>query len=185
LTSDPSQITLSLAQGQTSEQKIYIDSNSTQATNVQAAVAGGAWLVLNTNLPTSGSVYSGNASPFFFDVVIGSPSTTPGSYNGQISVTSSAGNINIPVSLTVTPPPGPTQPRVGQLVNNNGTVVYVGNGGIYGIPDLPTFDSWGFSFSQVLPANGAEQALPQIGVIPTKKSGCNTPLDQIAGTCGN
>ncbi len=75
--------------------------------------------------------------------------------------------------------------RVGTNVNVNGTVFLVGSKGLYGYPDVATFNSWGYSFTAVVPANSAEMALPQLGVVPMKLSGCNSPLDQIAGTCGS
>jgi hypothetical protein len=86
-----------------------------------------------------------------------------------------------PITIT----PAPTEgPRVGQLINKNGTVFLVGNGGLYGIPDIATFNSWGWTFSQVLTANTAELALSQIGTVPSRNPNCNTALEQIAGTCG-
>ena len=71
-------------------------------------------------------------------------------------------------------------PRIGQLVNDNGTVYYVGENALLGIPDLAAFNSWGFSFTQVVPANNAERALPRGRTIPTKKEGFETPLEQIS-----
>src|SRR6185503_18507858 len=55
--------------------------------------------------------------------------------------------------------------RQGVLINNNGTVELVSPGGFWGIPDLATFNSWGFSFADVLPANVADLALVQNGVL--------------------
>ncbi len=76
-----------------------------------------------------------------------------------------------------------TTPRVGQLVNIGNTVYLVANTGLYGFPDAPTFYSWGFSFSQIVPANSAESALTMIGLVPTEQSGCSSPINQINGTC--
>jgi len=80
-----------------------------------------------------------------------------------------------------------TAARVGQLVYNTGdrTVYLVGQKGLYGFPNLATFNSWGYSFSQVLPANSAELALQMIGLVPSKNPSCGNPLDQIVGTCGS
>lgn len=93
------------------------------------------------------------------------------SLNGEISDTSDQ-------PFKVAEQPGAT-PRVGQIINNNGTVFYVGEGKIYGFPDLATFNSWGFSFSQLVAANDAEKALPNGGVVPMKDPRYSTPLEQI------
>ncbi len=77
-------------------------------------------------------------------------------------------------------------PRVGELVYKQDKTVYlVGSNGLYGFPNAAVFYSWGYKFSDVIAANSAEQALSMIGVIPAKASGCKTPLDQVAGTCGS
>lgn len=88
-----------------------------------------------------------------------------------------------PISIVSAVPA--TTIRVGAIINNNGTVQLVGQNGLYGFPNIATFNSWGFTFSSLVMANGAEKALSQIGVVPMKLPGCNAPLDQIAGTCGN
>jgi hypothetical protein len=80
------------------------------------------------------------------------------------------------------PPSTISLPRVGQLVDEDGTVYYVGDRALLGIPDLPTFNSWGFSFKQVVPANIAEKALPHNGRIPLKKGSFTDPLTQINDT---
>ena len=79
---------------------------------------------------------------------------------------------------------GAVTPRSGQLINKNGTVYLVGQAGLYGFPDLPTFQSWSFTFSQIIPGNSVELALSQIGIVPTKRASCTNPLDQITGVCG-
>jgi hypothetical protein len=74
--------------------------------------------------------------------------------------------------------------RPGVIINNNGTMQLVGQYGLYGFPDITTFNSWGFSFGNIVVANSAEMALSQIGIVPMKKPGCNSALDQINGVCG-
>ena len=72
--------------------------------------------------------------------------------------------------------------RTGKLVKTEDDMVhYVGKESLIGIPDLATFNSWGFNFSQVLPANNAEKILPKQGILPTKKQGFADPLEQMAG----
>ncbi|MDR3642771.1 MAG: hypothetical protein P4L74_04060 [Candidatus Doudnabacteria bacterium] len=101
-----------------------------------------------------------------------------GVYSVYVSNGSSISNsLNFTVS-------GSTGIRVGAIINNNGTVYLVGPNGLYGFPDLLTFNSWNFSFTNVVPANSAEQALSQIGVVPMRQAGCNSPLDQVNGICG-
>ena len=75
------------------------------------------------------------------------------------------------------------KPRIGQFVNLSGTIVLVGENGVYGVPSIAVFNSWGWSLSQVLFANKAEAALPQIGIVPLKSQYCNSALEQIQGKC--
>jgi len=77
-----------------------------------------------------------------------------------------------------------TGARVGQLINRNGTVLLVGSTGLYGIPSLAVFNSWGWSFSQVVTANSVEAGMSMVGVVPSRDPACNTALDQINGMCG-
>lgn len=63
----------------------------------------------------------------------------------------------------------------GTLVNNNGTVQLVGGSGLLGIPDLATFNSWGYSFSKVVPANTADKAMSQTGVMTARTAGMLSP----------
>lgn len=194
LTPDPAALSFSIAQGKKDFNKIYIDSNSTQPVNAEAVADNNSWLTLDgilLNGSTVGSVYQGAIGMgYYFWVFVDAANLTPGSYTAQITVNSTANIIKIPVTLTViqstsnTPITTPAT-RVGQLVSNNGIVTYVGNGGLYAFSSANAFNSWGFSFSQVLSANSVEAALPQIGVIPMKQAGstCASPLEQIAGTC--
>ena len=78
----------------------------------------------------------------------------------------------------------PVVPRLGQLININGTVYLVASNGLYGFPDAATFYSWGYKFSDIIAANSAETSLSMVGVVPTKQAGCTSPLNQINGGCG-
>jgi hypothetical protein len=50
--------------------------------------------------------------------------------------------------------------RVGTLVVNGQTVSLVTPSGLLGISDMNTFNSWGYSLADVVPANSADTALP-------------------------
>ncbi len=63
----------------------------------------------------------------------------------------------------------------GVLVNNSGTVQMVVSGGLWGVPSMDVFNSWGYSFSDVVPANAADKALSQVGVIPARQAGQLVP----------
>ncbi len=63
----------------------------------------------------------------------------------------------------------------GVLVNNSGTVQMIVSGGLWGIPSPEVFNSWGYSFSDVVPANTADKALSQVGVIPARQAGQLVP----------
>lgn len=65
--------------------------------------------------------------------------------------------------------------RAGVLVNNNGTVQLVGTNGLLGIPDLATFNSWGYSFANVVPANAADKMMTQTGVMAARMPGQLSP----------
>jgi hypothetical protein len=67
------------------------------------------------------------------------------------------------------------QHRPGTLINNNGTVQLVVNGGLWGVPSMDVFNSWGWSFADVVPANAADLLLSQIGVIPARQAGQLVP----------
>lgn len=69
----------------------------------------------------------------------------------------------------------------GVLINKGGTVYLVGTNGLLGIPDLATFNSWGDSFSDVVPANAADNAMSQTGVMATRTAGQLSPVAQVPG----
>lgn len=63
----------------------------------------------------------------------------------------------------------------GALINKSGTVYLVGaNGNLLGIPDLNTFNSWGYSFANVVPANAADSG-SQTGVMAMRTAGMLSP----------
>lgn len=124
----------------------------------------------------------GGSNPLPVPIVVSpapTPTPTPAPATGGGSGGGTGYGYGTSTAITI------TSPRVGQVINKNGTVYLVAERGLYDFPNLAAFNSWGFSFSQVLPANSAEAALPVIGVVPMKLSGCNTPLEQIAGLCGS
>ncbi|HMQ01730.1 MAG TPA: hypothetical protein PKD79_01520, partial [Candidatus Doudnabacteria bacterium] len=63
----------------------------------------------------------------------------------------------------------------GVLINNSGTVQMVVSGGLWGIPSIEVFNSWGYSFADVVPANAADLVKAQIGVIPGRTAGQLVP----------
>src|SRR3989344_4430413 len=71
--------------------------------------------------------------------------------------------------------------RPGVLVNNNGTVQLVGTTGLLGIPDLATFNSWGYSFADVVPANNSDKAMTQTGVMAMRTAGQLSPTALAGG----
>ena len=84
----------------------------------------------------------------------------------------------------------------GTLVNNGGTVQMVVSGGLWGIPSESVFNTWGYSFADVVPANAADMAKSQIGVIPARTAGQLVPTgttdptptancDNLDGTTGS
>lgn len=72
--------------------------------------------------------------------------------------------------------------RSGVLVNNGGTVQLVGGSGLLGIPDLATFNSWGYSFGKVVMANAADKAMTQTGVMAARTPGQLNPTALAGGT---
>jgi hypothetical protein len=201
LTADPTAVTISVAQGKKDFTKVYVDSNSTQVINVEVVADSNSWLKLDgvlLNGSTAGSVYKGSPMDYYFWVYVDATNLQPNTYTAQITVNSSANTIKIPITLTVTQSSvdqttgGQSSSssnqnsaiRVGQLVAlPTGSVVYVGSNGLYTFVDAAAFNSWGLNFSQVLTANSAEAALPQVGTIQIKKPNCQTINNQIFGTC--
>lgn len=69
----------------------------------------------------------------------------------------------------------------GVLVNNAGTVQMVVTGGLWGIPSQDVFNSWGYNYADVVPANAADTAKSQIGVIPGRMAGELVPTGNAGG----
>jgi len=76
------------------------------------------------------------------------------------------------------------QHMTGALINKSGTVYLVGANGLLGIPDLNTFNSWGYSFSNVVPANAADGSLSQTGVMSMRTAGMLSPSWTTSGNTG-
>lgn len=108
---------------------------------------------------TSSNVFSGQGYSF------------SRAYYGDSSFLSKTSNIDM----------SSAQHRPGTLINNGGTVQLVVNGGLWGVPSLDVFNSWGWSFADVVPSNAADVTLAQIGIIPGRTAGYLVPT----GTTGN
>jgi hypothetical protein len=66
--------------------------------------------------------------------------------------------------------------RTGVLVNNSGTIQLVGpNSTLMGVPSESVFTSWGYSFLDTVPANAADKAMPQSGVMQSRVTGQLSP----------
>lgn len=65
--------------------------------------------------------------------------------------------------------------RPGVLINNNGTIQLVGPNSLMGIPSESVFASWGYSFADVVPANTADKAKTQSGVMQSRVVGQLSP----------
>jgi hypothetical protein len=64
---------------------------------------------------------------------------------------------------------------MGTLINKAGTVYLVGpSGGLLGIPDIATFNSWGYSFAKVVAGNAADTG-SQTGVMASRVPGQLSP----------
>lgn len=141
------------------------------------------------------------AAPATFVIATSTPNTgnlawTVGNYStstpsNEIFTSFPTGQYQIVVSNTLTSDPfnivnntGQPAVRVGQLVYSSGTVYYVGQKGLYGIPSLEVFKSWGWDWSQVVQINASELALGQVGIVPSRDPACPNPVDQINAKCG-
>jgi hypothetical protein len=65
--------------------------------------------------------------------------------------------------------------RPGVLVNNGGTIQLVGTSSLMGIPSVDVFNSWGYSFADTVPANAADKAMTQSGVMAARMAGELSP----------
>ncbi len=64
----------------------------------------------------------------------------------------------------------------GVLINNNGTIYFVGKDGLIGVPSVDTFKSWGYSFADVVSANSADKQKTINGVMATKIADQLSPI---------
>jgi len=65
--------------------------------------------------------------------------------------------------------------RAGVLIGKNETVYLVAPQGLFGIPDIATFYSWGYSFEDVVGAFNGDWSNPQVAVMPARQSGSLNP----------
>ncbi len=61
--------------------------------------------------------------------------------------------------------------RDGTLINRQGTVAYVYAGGYLSFPSIEVFNSWGFSFEDVVPANKADSDMYSFGLVSPRRPG--------------
>jgi hypothetical protein len=59
----------------------------------------------------------------------------------------------------------------GTLINNGGTYELVTTSGFIGIPDAATLQSWGYTFSDAVPANIVDKSLTQTSVLTARQAG--------------
>jgi len=86
-------------------------------------------------------------------------------YNGDSSFLTKTANIDN----------GSAAHSAGVLVNNGGTIQLMVAGGLWGTPSMDVFNSWGWKLSDVVPANAADKAMSQIGVIKARMAGQLSP----------
>ncbi len=73
--------------------------------------------------------------------------------------------------------------RPGVLINDAGTIYYVTPIGRAGFPSFDIFLSWGYSLADVVPANAADRALPQVSTIYYRQAGeLNPSIGQSSNT---
>lgn len=65
--------------------------------------------------------------------------------------------------------------RAGVLVQNGTTVQMVGTNGLLGFPSPEVFQSWGYSFADVVPSNAADRTMTQNGVVAMRVAGQLNP----------
>lgn len=102
---------------------------------------------------TSASVFTGQGFSF------------ANAYNGDSSFLAKTGNIDNAAAGH----------SAGVLVNNGGTIQLVVTGGLWGVPSMDVFNSWGWKMSDVVTANAADKTLSQTGVIPSRMAGDLVP----------
>jgi hypothetical protein len=68
------------------------------------------------------------------------------------------------------------QHRPGVLINNNGTLSIVTINGLLSVPSTDVLTSWGYTASDAVPANTADGALSQVGVLSTRQGSQLSPI---------
>lgn len=63
----------------------------------------------------------------------------------------------------------------GVLVNIDGTVYLVGSSSLMGIPSVSVFESWGYSFADVVTANAADRSMSKSGIMASRTPGHLSP----------
>lgn len=63
----------------------------------------------------------------------------------------------------------------GVLVNIDGTVYLVGSTSLMGIPSVSVFESWGYSFADVVTANSADRSMTKSGIMASRTPGHLSP----------
>lgn len=67
--------------------------------------------------------------------------------------------------------------KAGTLINKDSTIYLVsGNGAVMGIPNLEIFNSWGFKFSDVVPANSSDLPLSVTANLSMRNAGLLNPF---------
>ena len=79
--------------------------------------------------------------------------------SGDVSFLPSTANIDTPTA--------PHNP--GTLINKDGTVYLVANNGLLGLPNWDTLKSWGYSPTDIIPANSADRNLTVVGTLVPKQ----------------
>ena len=64
----------------------------------------------------------------------------------------------------------------GVLINKNNTIYLVGNGGLLGVPDMTTLAAWGYSLTDSVAANSADNSYAQIGIMGSHTPGALSPF---------
>ncbi len=65
--------------------------------------------------------------------------------------------------------------RAGVLINIDGTVYLVGSTTLMGIPSVSVFESWGYSFADVVTANAADRSMAKGGIMASRTPGHLSP----------
>lgn len=86
--------------------------------------------------------------------------------SGDVSFLSSAPNISSASQAHL----------AGTLINKGGTIYLVGDSGLLGVPDIATLTSWGYSLTDSVPANAADYAMIQSGVMTAHTAGALSPF---------